>query len=331
MYIPEFITINQFQFQLWTIFVFVAFVLYLFVVWFEGRKDGFDIEKLFDTAFLGAFSAYIFSKILFKLSLKSAVVKDIDVEIGSLSILGAVLGLGFCLIVLSKTWRWSGYRLLDVFSLSVSAFISLSMLSSFMIYKNINGLYASVLFLGQYLILSRFRNSKLKSGYVFSYSIVISVFIVSLLFEEYRSLIFILLLITMSLVNLIFRERKDMTGRPPISQSLLNSLKNVLLSKGKQLKKEQSILDQIDPANDTDRDIDNADPIDEAVLEDTSKEIVDLRRTSADNMQQLVRKALARMRIGKYGICEVCGKPIEEARLRIYPEATTCTEHMGKE
>ena len=331
MYIPEFININQFQLPFWTVFVFASFILYLFVVWFEGRKDGFDIEKLFDAAFLGALSAYIFSKLLFKISLDSNILKAIDLVIGSVSVPGAVLGLVICLLILARTWKWSVYRLLDVFCLSVSAFISFSILSSYLIYKNINGLYASILFLVQYLILSRFRNYKLKSGYTFSYMLVITVFILSLLYGEFRSLIFILLLITMSLVNLIFRERKDMTEKSPLPQNLLNSLKNVLLSKGKQLRKEQRILDQIDPANDTDRDIDNADPIDEAVLEDTSKEIVDLRRTSADNMQQLVRKALARMKIGRYGICEVCGNPIEEARLRIYPEATTCTEHMDKE
>jgi len=166
---------------------------------------------------------------------------------------------------------------------------------------------------------------------VFSYTLVSSALVLSLFFEDFRSLIFILLLITMSLVNLIFRERKDMAKNTPISQNLLNSLKNVLLSKRKQLKKEQRILDQEDPAFDMDRDIDNADPIDEAVLEDASKEIVDLRRSSISNMQQLVRKALARMRIGRYGVCEVCGKPIEEGRLKIYPEATTCTEHMDKD
>lgn len=36
------------------------------------------------------------------------------------------------------------------------------------------------------------------------------------------------------------------------------------------------------------------------------------------------RKALTRIKIGKYGICEKCGKMIDTDRLAARPEATTC-------
>ncbi len=39
-----------------------------------------------------------------------------------------------------------------------------------------------------------------------------------------------------------------------------------------------------------------------------------------------LRKALTRMKLGKYGICEVCGKMIDTDRLSINPEATTCVK-----
>lgn len=38
-------------------------------------------------------------------------------------------------------------------------------------------------------------------------------------------------------------------------------------------------------------------------------------------------KALARMEEGNYGTCHVCGKDIEEGRLRAYPAADDCMEH----
>lgn len=38
--------------------------------------------------------------------------------------------------------------------------------------------------------------------------------------------------------------------------------------------------------------------------------------------------ALSRIDKKTYGKCEVCGKPIAEARLEADPAATTCTEHM---
>jgi RNA polymerase-binding transcription factor DksA len=41
-----------------------------------------------------------------------------------------------------------------------------------------------------------------------------------------------------------------------------------------------------------------------------------------------VLAALARIEKKAYGKCEVCGKPIEEARLTADPAATTCVEHL---
>ena len=44
--------------------------------------------------------------------------------------------------------------------------------------------------------------------------------------------------------------------------------------------------------------------------------------------KQLVqlRKALTRIKIGKYGICEKCGKMIDTDRLAIKPETTICID-----
>ncbi len=37
--------------------------------------------------------------------------------------------------------------------------------------------------------------------------------------------------------------------------------------------------------------------------------------------------ALTRMEVGKYGVCRICGMPIEEARLNANPAAPTCITH----
>ncbi len=42
-----------------------------------------------------------------------------------------------------------------------------------------------------------------------------------------------------------------------------------------------------------------------------------------------IKKALKKIEDGKYGICEVCGKPIEEDRLEANPAAKTCKAHMN--
>lgn len=41
-----------------------------------------------------------------------------------------------------------------------------------------------------------------------------------------------------------------------------------------------------------------------------------------------VLSALVRIEEKAYGKCEVCGKPIEEARLAADPAAVTCVEHL---
>lgn len=41
-----------------------------------------------------------------------------------------------------------------------------------------------------------------------------------------------------------------------------------------------------------------------------------------------VDAALEKVAQNKFGLCEVCGEPIEEARLEANPSAKTCMEHL---
>ncbi|GIW69716.1 MAG: hypothetical protein KatS3mg101_0463 [Patescibacteria group bacterium] len=82
-----------------------------------------------------------------------------------------------------------------------------------------------------------------------------------------------------------------------------------------------------DPYLESGRTEGNSEYMDEAILEDTRKSVSDARMGVGSGMLIQVKKALAAIKIGKYGICEVCGKPIDKARLKAYPQATTCLEH----
>jgi RNA polymerase-binding transcription factor DksA len=44
-----------------------------------------------------------------------------------------------------------------------------------------------------------------------------------------------------------------------------------------------------------------------------------------------LKKALERIENGTYGICQKCGKPIDEERLEANPAATVCSECLKKE
>ena len=56
-----------------------------------------------------------------------------------------------------------------------------------------------------------------------------------------------------------------------------------------------------------------------------------LDATIASTGEQIgrLRNALERIDAGSYGICEVCGQPIPEARLEVRPDATRCVQHAG--
>ncbi len=44
-----------------------------------------------------------------------------------------------------------------------------------------------------------------------------------------------------------------------------------------------------------------------------------------------IKRALAKIEAGTYGMCEVSGEPIEEKRLQFKPDARTCMTHMDEE
>lgn len=114
-----------------------------------------------------------------------------------------------------------------------------------------------------------------------------------------------------------------------LGSDFLNKIKEILRLKEKRLESEQQKLIEEDPYLQEGRDVGNSDEIDEAILEDRAKEESDIKKGNIEDMKKQVGKALDNIDKGSYGFCEVCGKPIDKARLEAYPEATTCVEHSG--
>lgn len=116
-----------------------------------------------------------------------------------------------------------------------------------------------------------------------------------------------------------------------LPQEFLSFIKGILVKKEKDLQDEEKILMKEDPYLQSGRTEANSEYMDEAILEDTPKALSDARMGLMKAALLQVRKALAAIKIGRYGICEVCGNPIDKARLKAYPEATTCLEHADQE
>ena len=114
----------------------------------------------------------------------------------------------------------------------------------------------------------------------------------------------------------------DKKNTVSIPKNLLAPIKNFLEGEMMKWKKTQKEIKQSDPFSDADRDQNNS------MESDLDEQIghFDAEIKVGFVKKQLVqlRKALTRIKIGKYGICEKCGKMIDTDRLAIKPEVTTC-------
>ena len=110
---------------------------------------------------------------------------------------------------------------------------------------------------------------------------------------------------------------------------LLNPVGKFLQARLKLLEKRRKEIEEEDPFQDVSRITDNAAP-DADAAEQFGHARTSAIREQIDRKMIQTRKALARVKIGKYGICEFCGEMIDTDRLIIYPEATLCARDAAK-
>lgn len=89
------------------------------------------------------------------------------------------------------------------------------------------------------------------------------------------------------------------------------------------LSKRKADIEVEDPFNDRTRVDDNA-AVDTDAAEQVGHMQANAIKSTLDRSIIQVRKALSRIKIGKYGLCERCGKFIDTDRLMIMPESTVC-------
>ncbi len=116
---------------------------------------------------------------------------------------------------------------------------------------------------------------------------------------------------------------------PSFPANLLNPVANLLRGRLKTLEKRRKEISSEDPFRNTERVNDNSAPDIEADEQFGHARTTALKSEMSRGIIQ-VRKALTRIKLGKYGICEVCGSMIDTDRLMIYPEATLCSKDAAK-
>ncbi len=106
---------------------------------------------------------------------------------------------------------------------------------------------------------------------------------------------------------------------------LLAPLREYLQHQQMKLMKSKSELKREDPFTDSGRVDDNAD-IGKEAAEQFGHQRSEALRLEVDKMLINIRKTLTKIKIGKYGLCEKCGKLIDTDRLAINPTAELCMD-----
>jgi DnaK suppressor protein len=124
-------------------------------------------------------------------------------------------------------------------------------------------------------------------------------------------------------------SKKDGRDILAIPANLLAPIGRFLQGRLRSLEKRKKEVEKEDPFENTARLVDNASP-DADAAEQFGHARTSAIKEQLDKRIIQTRKALTRLKIGKYGICEDCGQMIDTDRLMIYPEATLCAKDAAK-
>lgn len=128
------------------------------------------------------------------------------------------------------------------------------------------------------------------------------------------------------------RKKKAKKKNPNVVKfpaSVVAPVGKFLRGRLKLLERRKKVIEKEDPFLDTSRVIDNASPDTDAAEQFGHARVSAIKGQLERKIVQ-TKKALARVKIGKYGICEDCGKMIDTDRLMAYPEATFCVKCEAK-
>lgn len=104
---------------------------------------------------------------------------------------------------------------------------------------------------------------------------------------------------------------------------VLKPVTDFLLNKKTKLERRKKELEKEDPFADESRLTNNA-SIDAEAAEQSGHDRVAALKHEVDKGLINIRKALTKIKLGKYGLCEKCGQMIDTDRLAIDPTAAFC-------
>lgn len=173
----------------------------LFSFWSSAKKDGFDQEKVFDLLIFGLIGGGVVG--LATATLEAGTTPS---EVSKINLYAFIFGFVFTLCAVVLRWKWSLYRILDNFSMSLILAVAFLLLAQNLKtgLKPLYLLVSLILFTVDYFM-RKYRLAVMKSG--FTFCLVSGIFCIAGAVSSPVpiNLLFLGLLFTLSLAVLIFR------------------------------------------------------------------------------------------------------------------------------
>jgi DnaK suppressor protein len=209
----------------------------------------------------------------------------------------------FISILIGKLYKFSPFKLSDIFMylLLFGVFLfEVKSNESFLLFFYLIGIY----YLQKKFIsgFTTFLTSFVLTNYLLLYPII------------ENGLIFYIIVNT---ITALFIYRRITYMQTHLSQDFINKCKETLLERKEKILNDLKVIDEdVDP----DRDIGNAEYIDE-VQEDLKIERNYIFKKELEETLDNINRALKRIEDGTYGVDSKSGEPIDKARLELFPES----------
>ncbi len=299
------------------IIIILSVLVGLFLVWKQSRRKGLSEEQVLDIFLLVIIVALIGGRLGYGFAdLPKAL---LFARYPGFSIPAALLSGVLAAIAFAKMFSFSPLMILDLFTIA----FSWSAILVFTLSANPVMLVCSIIaavFLGK---LSQQVNNdpelitiSRQHGLFFS-SYLIFMMLFYLIFDR-QYLVVLIPAVIFFIVK--YRKAIKMIKFP---DNILKQVKTYLEQKSHDTEKRIRQLKKEDPFEDKGRLLDRAADDTEAQVKTRHERIEAMQQQLGFALAQ-TRKALTKIKIGKYGICEECGKMIDTDRLAVMPAATLC-------
>jgi len=215
--LPKIIEVQGFNFSTIYLFYFIALIIWFFSIWYEGRRDGFDQEKLLDLSFIVIFFIFISTYFLFRYIVWLKIYSPYNFLLKldeTLLILFVAFSVGTIVIMyLCKFWNWSRFRLLDIYVSTISQAGFIVAFGLFLVSGHFLYLPLIILLPVNYFLILRLRSFSFMSGVTFSLFVFFCIPYIILFYKGQGFLYFCVALFTISIINFYFRWRKSYAGK----------------------------------------------------------------------------------------------------------------------